>query len=148
MAKAPAALTDENSEGYVLVWRRVLRSAVFQDANLLKLWLWCLLRANHRECWTSMKTGRGDTLVHLLPGQFIFGRKAAGKALRMKQKTVEYRIKNLAKLGNLAIQPGRHYSIITICNWDSYQNTWVPRKGEVCQPTANQLPTNCHRQQC
>jgi len=113
--------------GYVRVYRKTIDSQVFQNEGLLKVWLWCLLRANHKEQWVSITTGRGTTEVHLLPGQFIFGRKTAAKELKMKPSTVRNRIQKLKNMRNLDIQTDTHYSIIIVLNWDTYQ---VPNKKE------------------
>ena len=79
------------------------------------------MRANHKEAWVQVKTGRGVTEVHVLPGQFIFGRKSASLQLKMKESTIRNRIEKLKKMGNMDIQPDTHYSIITIINWELYQ---------------------------
>ncbi len=107
--------------GYVFLHRKLIDSRVFQNEGLLKAWIWCLLRANHEEAWVNIKTGRGKTEVHVLPGQFIFGRNTAAKELKMNPSTVWKRILKLKKLGNCDIQSGSHYSIISIVNWHIYQ---------------------------
>ena len=109
------------NQGYVRVHRKTLDSQVFQNEGLFKVWMWCLLRANHKEEWVSIKIGRGTTEVHLLPGQFIFGRKTAAKSLKMKEPTVQKRIKKLVNMGNCIIESITHYSIITVVNWAFYQ---------------------------
>ena len=108
------------NRGYIKLYRKTLESRAFQSEGLLKVWIWCLLKATHKEVWVPIKIGRGLTEVHLLPGQFIFGRESAAKKLKMKPSTVWKRIVKLKKLGNLNIQSNRQYSIITIVNWDTY----------------------------
>ena len=110
------------NQGYVKLWRKTADSRVFQNEGLLKVWIWCLLRAAHKEIWVSIKTGRGQTEVLLKPGQFIFGRDSAAKKLRMKPTTVWVRMLKLKHLGNIDIESDRQYSIITIINWESYQS--------------------------
>lgn len=107
--------------GWVKIHRKLVDSRVFKNEGLLKVWIWCLLKANHEEEWVSAQTGRGETEVHLYPGQFIFGRKTASKALKMDTSTIRNRMEKLKNMQNLDIQPDTHYSIITIKNWDSYQ---------------------------
>lgn len=107
--------------GYVKLFRKTLDSRVFANDGLLKVWIWCLLKASHKTEWVTMKTGSGSTEVQVNPGQFVYGRKAAAKELRAPQGSVRNRIEKLKNIGNLAIQPDTHYSIITIINWDTYQ---------------------------
>ena len=79
------------------------------------------MKGNHEETWVPVKTGRGETQVHVLPGQFIFGRKTAAKELNMDTSNVRNRMKKLKTIGNVDMQPDTHYTIVTIINWGSYQ---------------------------
>lgn len=130
------------SGGWLQLHRQIIDSQVFANAELLKLWLWCLCRASYKTQHVPMRTGRGETIVTLDAGQFVFGRHEAAKALRMKPATVSYRLQKLEKLGNLSIQASSHYSVVTICNWRSYQLA----ENEGCQPseqaTSNELASN------
>lgn len=114
-------------KGYIALWRKSLDSGVFQNEGLWKLWCLCLMKANHKECWLPVE-GMVEP-VKLLPGQFIIGRfslhKEFYKRKRKRQKTplTLWRwMQTLEKLGNLNIKTNNKYSIITIVNWDSYQN--------------------------
>ena len=118
------------NEGYIKAYRKTMKSRVFQNEGLFKVWMWCLWKASHTEQWITIKTGRGTTEVHLLPGQFIFGRKTAAKELKMNPETVRKRMHKLKNMGNLTIESTTHYSLITIVNWEFYQgdNKKVPSK--------------------
>ncbi|MEW6427490.1 MAG: hypothetical protein AB1568_05595 [Thermodesulfobacteriota bacterium] len=107
--------------GYVKLHRRLLDSQVFQNEGLLKVWLWCLMKANYGESWATITTGRGSSEVKVGVGQFLYGRLSAAKELRMPAETVRRRIDKLKNLGNLTMQSTSHYSIVTVCNWDVYQ---------------------------
>jgi len=109
------------SSGWVCLYRKLFESRVFQNPHLLKVWMWCLLRANHKEEWVPMITGKGTIEVHVLSGQFIYGRESAAKELKMPPSSVRNRIKKLKTMGNLDIKEDRQYSIITILNWGAYQ---------------------------
>lgn len=117
-----------HDEGWIKLHRKIEKSAVFQNEGILKVWIWCLIKANHEDKWVPVRTGRGTTQVLVKRGQFIFGRKTAAKALRMKEPTVQKRMMVLRKLENLIIQSNSHYSIVSIINWDTYQ---TPPKVEV-----------------
>lgn len=92
------------NQGYIKLYRRLLDSACFQNEGLLKIWIWCLLKANHETAWVPFKTGKGSSVVKIEPGQFIFGRKSAAKELKMDESTVYKRMKYLEKLKNITIQ--------------------------------------------
>jgi hypothetical protein len=97
---------------------------------LFKVWSWCLRKAAHADQWTATKTGRGNTIVRLAKGQFIFGRRSAGIELRMHPETVRKRITVLQRLGLISttqVPPKyqtstRQITILTICNYDTYRN--------------------------
>lgn len=108
-------------EGYIALWRKTLDSRIFQNEGLLKVWVWCLLKASHKKRWTALKTGRGIIEIEILPGQFIFGRHSAAKELKMVPSTVWKRIVKLKNLSSLNIKSNKQYSIINIINWDIYQ---------------------------
>lgn len=107
--------------GWVMLWRKLKQSRVFRNPELLKVWIWCLLKASHKNRWVSMKTGTGETEVKLLPGQFVFGRNSAAKELDMPASTIRNRIAKLKNMSKIEIKPDNHYSVITIINWVGYQ---------------------------
>lgn len=109
-------------EGYIKLHRQILDSRVWANDGLLKVWLWCLLKANYKDNWVTVKTGSGETEVKVKKGQFIFGRKSAGKDLKMPPSTVWKRILKLENMQNLNTQRDTHYTIISIINWDTYQD--------------------------
>ncbi len=108
--------------GWIKLYRKTLDSRVFQNAELLRLWLYLLLRASYQPQWFSISTGRGKTEVHLVEGQLIVGRKKLAEALNLKESTVWKQLKKLESLGNITIDSNSHYSIVTICNWEKYQD--------------------------
>ena len=136
-----------SNEGFVLLYRKTIDSRVFQNANLYKVWSWCLCKASHKEQWVPMQTGRGITEVHIYPGQFIFGRKVAAKELLMKPSSVRNRMEKLKNMRNVDIQPDRHYSVITILNWDIYQNPKKQNGQASGQAKDNQRTTKGHKQE-
>ncbi|MDR4509583.1 MAG: hypothetical protein MRJ65_15375 [Candidatus Brocadiaceae bacterium] len=109
------------SNGWIKMHRKTISSRVFRNEGLFKVWAWCLLKANHKPSWITLQTGRGESEVYVDAGQFIFGRHTAARELGMAESTVRNRMKKLKKLGNLDIQRDRHYSLITIVNWETYQ---------------------------
>jgi len=109
------------SEGWVCLHRKTIFSMVFKNEGLFKIWMWCLMKASHKASWVSIKVGRGISSIEVLPGQFVFGRKAAAKELNMDESTIYKRIKTLKKHKNITIESNNKYSIISIVNWHSYQ---------------------------
>ena len=125
-------------EGWVKVHRELIKSRVFRNEGLLKVWIWCLLKANHKGRWVAITTGRGKTEVWIDAGQFIFGRYKAADELNMKPTTVWKRIGKLKVLSQITLKSDTHYTIITIVNWNSYQGVILKSDNQVstkCQPS-------------
>jgi len=128
---------------YIALYRKLIDSPVFTHEGLLKIWIWCLLRANYTERTVSIQTGRGVTIASVKPGQFIFGRKSAAKELHMKPGTVYDRMQKLSELNMIDIKSNTHYSTVSICNWNYYQcHKEESQQPSNNQPTTNQQPTN------
>lgn len=107
--------------GYIKLFRQSIESQVFQSEGLWKTWCWCLMKASYKEKWISVKTGKGTTEVHLMPGEFVFGRKSAARKLKTKESTIRNRIEKLKNMQNLDTQSTTHYTIIKVLNWSTYQ---------------------------
>lgn len=130
------------AQGYVCLWRKSVASAVFQNDGLWKVWCWCLMRANWKENHVPITTGRGQSIATVKPGQFVFGRKTASEELGMRPSTVQDRMAKLEKMGNIVRQPSTHYTVITVCNWESYQSERLSARQPSRQPSDNQPSTN------
>ena len=104
--------------GWIKLHRKLLDSAVFQNAKLLKVFLWALLKAAHKEHEVLV----GRQIVRLKPGQFIFGRNAAAAELNMAPSTVYDYILLLQSGGTISIKSGNKFSVVTVENWSLYQS--------------------------
>lgn len=105
-------------EGWVKLHRQLLESAIFKNERLLRIWIWCLLKATYKQCETMM----GNQLVILEKGQFIFGRKDASEELKINESTLYKDMKNLEKLKMCNIKSNNKFSIVTIEKWELYQD--------------------------
>lgn len=105
--------------GYIKVSRELLGSRIFGNEKLLKVWMWCLLKAAHKEHEQMI----GMQKVLLRPGQFVFGRKKAAFELGFAESTVWRLMKQLKTDNSLDIKTNNKYSVITLINWGFYQGT-------------------------
>ncbi len=65
--------------GWVKFPRWILDTQIIKNPTLCQLYLWCLLKANHKEAWVNLKVGRGIQTVKCKQGQFITGRNKAAE---------------------------------------------------------------------
>lgn len=82
------------NKSYIKLFRKLLNSPIFENEKALKIWVWCLLKATHKE--REQLVGR--QVVHLEKGQFVFGRKKASEELKMKERTLYDYLKLLEQL--------------------------------------------------
>jgi hypothetical protein len=125
---------------YFRIDRAIVDHAVFAHPVALKIWIWFLSKATYKERSISVKIGKGETIVNLKPGQFIFGRFKAEEALNIDGSAIYRWMQKFAssEWELIEMESNNQYTIVTICNWDKYQNV----NGESEQPTNNQRTTN------
>jgi hypothetical protein len=109
-------------EGAILLSRALIDSEVFASEKLLKIWIWLLIKANFKERQVPIKIGAGQSVVTIKRGQLLFGRLSAENELFIDGSTIYKCIKRLEKLKNIEINSNSHYSVITICNYEHYQD--------------------------
>lgn len=130
-------------DGYFKVHRKILDSQVFAHQIALKIWIWCLAKVTYKERFVSIKIGKGETTVKLKPGQFIFGRFKAEDELNIDGSTIYKWIQKFAspEFDMIRIESNNQYSIITICNWEQYQDNDNDKVTTKEQPKNNQVTT-------
>lgn len=105
------------SLGWIKLHRKLLENAIFTSEKGLKVWIWCLLKANHDENEVFMNMQK----LTIKSGQFIFGRESASKELKMSPSTVRNWLGLLKKDSYLDIKPTNKYSVITVLKYSDYQ---------------------------
>lgn len=118
-------------DGWLKLYRSILDSAVFQDAEVLKVWIWLLCNVAFEQHDTICY----GKVIHLKPGQIATGRKKIAQCTDLNENKVYRALTALKSLGNIEIKSTNKYSIITVVNWDKYQD-------ENGKRTANEQQTN------
>ena len=122
--------------GYIKVWRKTIDSGWLQNHKLCSFWLWCLLKASHKEYDLIV----GCQKVHLMPGDFVFGLNKASEELAMSIRSIRTILAFLKTSQNLTIKTTNKFSVISIVNWDIYQQT------ETTNDNQNDKPPTSYRQ--
>lgn len=108
--------------GFILLSRGILDSDVFASQKLLKIWIWCLCKANFKDKTVTHSRGVGEQIIKCKRGQFIFGRHKAEDELSIDGSTIYKSIKKLEEMKMIKIDSNKSFSVVTICNYDSYQD--------------------------
>ena len=119
----PKLLDDEDlfSGGWIKVHRSILFHQVFQDSELLHLFLYCLAKANHKPGRVlNPKSDGGELTVER--GQFIFGQRKAAKETGVNPRTAHRKLVLLEKLGILTRSVSRRFTVVTVNNYARYQD--------------------------
>lgn len=116
---------------WVKVHRSLMDSAVWSDEWLVKLWMWCLLKANFKpSVFKGMMIERG---------QFATGQHTGADELGVSPTRWYRGMTTLEKLGNISIKANSRFSIVTVCKYDSYQGNGKQER------IADELPMNSQR---
>ena len=115
--------------GWIKIYRSLLDWEWFDDAETVQLFIYILLSANYEEKkWRGMVVERGQTII---------GIEALAKRLKTTRQKIRTRLEKLEKYGTIRTAATNRFTIITICNYDSYQDCCEP-----LQPSDNQQITN------
>lgn len=123
------------SYGWVKLHRQLLDNPIFKNDKLFRVFIYCLLKTSHAEHDQLV----GDIIVPVKKGEFVGGRKAISSSTGLTEQNVRTALSKLEKLGILTIKPTNKFSLISISNWDKYQqdNQQVTSN----QPASNQQVT-------
>lgn len=106
------------NEGWVKLHRKIIGNKIWDSPVGLKVWLWCLLKASHKESEVLV----GFKTVKLLRGQFVFGRLSASEELGISPSTTRNWMSLLKQDSYLDIKTTNKFSVVTINNWNEYQD--------------------------
>lgn len=120
-------------KGYIKLYRSILNWEWFADKNVFRLFIYCLLRANHEE-----KNWQGVTINR---GSFVTSYEKLAKSTGLSISEVRTALKKLKLTHELTCQMTSQYSIITVNNWNCFQQNDTPFSKQI----ANESQTNRKR---
>ena len=121
------ASTDSKSlSGWIKLQRKLLVSTVFADERMLKVFIWCLIRANPKP--TDVQVGRQT--IHLERGQFVTGRNEAAQELGMSPSAVRRWLTLLSVGQQISLSATNKFTLVTVEKYGLYQDQKV-RGGQV-----------------
>ena len=136
----------ENGGGYIRLHRSLINTWAFRNNPKVGwLWVYLLLRAQ----WKPTLFAIGGQEVVIQRGQLIFGRKTAAKDTGLSEQEIRTALSILVRAYavKVTIHSTRLCSIITICNYNAYQEGARPANQPVNQPPTNLQPTSNHIQE-
>lgn len=111
-------MVEDYEENYITGWVKLYRSFVkwewFEVPNMVTVFIYCLLKANHTD-----KRWRG---IEIKRGTFITSYATMAKETNLSVKKIRTALKNLENSGELGRQSGTLNTLITINKYDIYQD--------------------------
>lgn len=139
MSASPQLENGLPTGGWIKLYRASIEKGWLTNHKLWAFWSYCLLKASHKEYVQVV----GNQQVHLLPGQFIFGRATAARDLKMSEQNIRSVLGTLKTLKNLTNKSTNKFSVITVVNWASYQGD----ANESTSKATDGQPASNHKQE-
>ncbi len=120
--------------GWIKIHRQLFDWEWYKDSNMVHLFIHLLLSANHADGnWQGILLKRG---------QFITGRKKLSEQTGIAEQSLRTCLNRLKSTREITIKSTNKFSIITICKYDSYQDTEIKTNQQINQQTNQQLTSN------
>jgi len=106
------------NNGWIKIHRSLTTWQWYQDANTMRVFLHILLKANHKaKKWQGNDVDRGQLITS-------YGHLA--EELNLSVQNVRTAISKLKSTGELTIKSTSRFTLITLCNYDTYQGEDLP----------------------
>ena len=110
-------------DGYIKLHRKILENPIVcKDADYFSVWIYLLVNATHKEYQAIFK---GEKIT-LKPGQLITGRCSIAKQFSISESKTKRILIAFENDQQINRQRSNQNSLITILNWDSYQQSDQP----------------------
>lgn len=102
-------------EGWIKIYRELLQWEWFGKAEMVQLFLYLLLKAGNKDKqWQGIQVKRG---------QLVTSNSLIRRDLGLSEQQIRTCLKRLISTGEITYQATNRYVIITICNYDRYQES-------------------------
>ena len=120
--------------GYIKIFRKISEWEWYKDSNTLHLFFHLLLNANYKD---------GRFMGHEIKrGQIVTGRKALSIQTGLSEQSVRTSIERLKSTSELTTKSTNKFSIITLCNYNKYQNDETGTNQQSNQQSNQHLTSN------
>jgi hypothetical protein len=128
---------------FIKISRKLLKWRWFKRPEMVSLWIYLLLKANHEDGeWEGIKIKRG---------QLITSRKKLSEYTGISEQSVRTSLTKLKSTNEITIESTNSFTIITICNYNTYQEKKIITNQQTNQqiniPSTSDQPTPNHKQE-
>ena len=123
--------------GYVKLWRCIEDSGLVGQPTAFYLYSFLLLRATHKQ----KSFVAGGAVFNLDPGQILVGRNKLSEETGLSVQQIRTALELLKKLSIITCETTNKCTIVSIVNWDTYQNQ-QPAVNQQSNQQSNQRSTS------
>lgn len=126
--------SNSNELGWIRLYRKMTEWRWYGLPNMMAVFIHLLLTANHRDGYSFG--------VEIKRGQVLTSEDGIMRSIRIKRGALRVCLKKLEETGEIVRSVTNKYSIITICNYDSYQsNADVNSQQIAIEPSTSEQQT-------
>jgi hypothetical protein len=104
----------EDNAGWIKIHRKITKWEWYDDGNTFRLFIHLLLTANYEsKKWHGIAVNRGELITSI---------RNLAKTLKLSEQKIKTSINKLKSTHEITGKSTNKYTIITICNYDSYQS--------------------------
>jgi len=122
------------SSGWIKIHRKLLDNPIMLQPELLQVFIFCLLRANHE----THEFIFNNEMVKVERGSFICGRKEMAKSLKRSESSIYRNLKKLQKFEYISLKSNNKFTLLTVIKYNTYQL----RENEIEQQVNNKRTTS------
>jgi len=126
------------ADRWIKLYEKLEHSSIYHDSELVHLWVHLLVKAQKFKKTFPWNDGE----IELMPGQLLTGRKRLTLETGISESKIQRALKRFIRCGMIEQQTTNKYRIITILNWDTYQNSEQQTNSK---RTGNEQVTNKER---
>lgn len=106
------------NSGFIVLWRKFLDTAFYKDSFAVHLAIHLIMQANHES--KKFTFNRKEEILER--GQLLTGRKALSSQTGISESTITHKLALFENIGFLTRKTNNKFSILTICNYNRYQD--------------------------
>lgn len=118
------------NEGFIALHRKIMEWEWYSDGNTFRLFVHCLLRANHAD-----NRWRGHLIKR---GQFISSISILSGELGLTIKQIRGSLDKLKRTGEVASESSSQFTVFTVKKYDDYQSAGKPEGKPTASERANE----------
>lgn len=120
--------------GFIKLHRKMLEWEWYDDANTFRVFIHCILRVNHKD-----KKYRGILVPR---GSMTTSVSTLAKELNLSVRQIRTALDKLKSTENLTIKTTNRFTMITVCNYDSYNYDNSKNDKQLDKQMTNKRQTN------